>query len=81
MAAHFLGAAVIRASITRAKLAPNDIETVVMGNVIQAGNKMNPARQAAIGGGVPVDVPAMTVNWFVMGKNDGIDSQRPRTFK
>jgi acetyl-CoA C-acetyltransferase len=57
-----LGAAVIRATIARAKLAPNDIGTVVMGNVIQAGNKMNPARQAAIGGGVPVDVPAMTVN-------------------
>ena len=33
-----------------------------MGNVIQAGNKMNPARQAAIHGGVPVAVPAMTVN-------------------
>jgi acetyl-CoA C-acetyltransferase len=34
----------------------------VLGNVVQAGNKMNPARQAAIGGGVPVSVPAMTVN-------------------
>src|SRR4051812_29159436 len=33
-----------------------------MGNVIQAGNRMNPARQAAIGGGLPVTVPAMTVN-------------------
>ena len=33
-----------------------------MGNVIQAGNKMNPARQAAINGGIPVDVPALTVN-------------------
>jgi acetyl-CoA C-acetyltransferase len=33
-----------------------------MGNVIQAGNKMNPARQAAISGGIPVSVPAMTVN-------------------
>ena len=33
-----------------------------MGNVIQAGSKMNPARQAAIEGGVPVSVPAMTVN-------------------
>jgi acetyl-CoA C-acetyltransferase len=33
-----------------------------MGNVIQAGNKMNPARQAAVYGGLPVDVPAMTVN-------------------
>jgi len=35
---------------------------VVMGNVIQAGTKMNPARQAALGGGLPVEVPAMTVN-------------------
>jgi acetyl-CoA C-acetyltransferase len=33
-----------------------------MSNVVQAGNKMNPARQAAIGGGPPVFVPAMTVN-------------------
>ncbi len=33
-----------------------------MGNVIQAGNRMNPARQAAIGGGLPVEVPALTVN-------------------
>jgi acetyl-CoA C-acetyltransferase len=33
-----------------------------MGNVVQAGNKMNPARQAAIGGGIPVQVPALTVN-------------------
>ena len=57
-----LGAVVVRATIERAKLAPNDIAAVVMGNVIQAGNKMNPARQAAIDGGVPVDVPAMTVN-------------------
>ncbi len=57
-----LGATVVRATIERAKVAPTDIGSVVMGNVIQAGNKMNPARQAAIGGGVPVDVPAMTVN-------------------
>ena len=57
-----LGAVVIRAALERAKLPPGDVDTVVMGNVIQAGNKMNPARQAAINGGVPVDVPAMTVN-------------------
>ena len=57
-----LGAVVVRATLERAKLSPGDIDTVVMGNVIQAGNKMNPARQAAINGGVPVDVPAMTVN-------------------
>lgn len=57
-----LGAVAIRATLERAKITPADIDTVVMGNVIQAGNKMNPARQAAINGGIPVDVPAMTVN-------------------
>jgi acetyl-CoA C-acetyltransferase len=57
-----LGAVAIRATLERAKLPAGDIGSVVMGNVIQAGNKMNPARQAAIHGGVPVDVPAMTVN-------------------
>src|SRR5665647_2526511 len=57
-----LGAVVIRAALERAKLPTGDVDTVVMGNVVQAGNKMNPARQAAINGGVPVDVPAMTVN-------------------
>jgi acetyl-CoA C-acetyltransferase len=62
MPAADLGAVVIRATLERAKLPSAEIDTVVMGNVIQAGNKMNPARQAAIHGGVPVDVPAMTVN-------------------
>ena len=57
-----IGAVVVRATLERAKLPPGDVDTVVMGNVVQAGNKMNPARQAAINGGVPVDVPAMTVN-------------------
>jgi acetyl-CoA C-acetyltransferase len=57
-----LGAAVVRESIRRSGLDPAQIETVVMGNVIQAGAKMNPARQAAIGGGLPVQVPALTVN-------------------
>ncbi|MGA9087926.1 MAG: acetyl-CoA C-acyltransferase [Bradyrhizobium sp.] len=62
IAAVDLGAGVVRATLERAKLAPGDIDTVVMGNVIQAGNKMNPARQAAINGGIPVEVPALTVN-------------------
>ena len=57
-----LGATVIRATQARAKLDRAKISTAVMGNVIQAGNKMNPARQAAIQGGLPVEVPAMTVN-------------------
>jgi acetyl-CoA C-acetyltransferase len=57
-----LGAAVVREAIRRSGLDPAQIETAVMGNVIQAGAKMNPARQAAIGGGLPVQVPALTVN-------------------
>jgi acetyl-CoA C-acetyltransferase len=57
-----LGAVVVRETLQRSKLAPASVGSVVMGNVIQAGNRMNPARQAAIGGGVPVAVPAMTVN-------------------
>lgn len=57
-----LGAAVIRETLNRSGLAAEYIDTVVMGNVIQAGTKMNPARQAAIGAGLPVRVPAMTVN-------------------
>src|SRR3979490_779783 len=57
-----LGAAVVRATLQRSRLAAAATGSVVMGNVIQAGNKMNPARQASIGGGVPVSVPAMTIN-------------------
>ncbi|MGA7972270.1 MAG: acetyl-CoA C-acyltransferase, partial [Pseudolabrys sp.] len=57
-----LGATAVHAALTRAKLDGADIGAVVMGNVIQAGNKMNPARQSAVNGGIPVTVPAMTVN-------------------
>lgn len=57
-----LGATVLRETLKRSKLDPNRLQSVVMGNVVQAGNRMNPARQAAILGGAPVEVPAMTVN-------------------
>lgn len=57
-----LGAAVIRETVRRAGVDPERIGSVVFGNVIQAGNRMNPARQAAIGAGLPVSLPAMTVN-------------------
>jgi acetyl-CoA C-acetyltransferase len=57
-----LGGAVIAAAVSRAGVRPDEVETVVMGNVVQAGNKMNPARQAAIHAGLPVTVPALTVN-------------------
>jgi acetyl-CoA C-acetyltransferase len=57
-----LGAAAIGAAVARAGIRPDEVETVVMGNVVQAGNKMNPARQAAVGAGLPVTTPALTVN-------------------
>ncbi|QUN30892.1 thiolase family protein [Cupriavidus sp. KK10] len=57
-----IGAAAIRATVARAGIDPGEVGSVVFGNVIQAGNRMNPARQAAIGAGLPVSVPAMTVN-------------------
>lgn len=62
MPAPELGAAALRATLERAGLQGSDIETVVMGQVVQAGSKMNPARQAMIGAGIPVGVPALTVN-------------------
>src|SRR5712675_3211058 len=62
MPASDLGAVAIGATVERAGLKPEEIGTVVMGNVIQAGSKMNPSRQAAIRAGLPVSVPAMTVN-------------------
>ncbi|MGN5476726.1 hypothetical protein ACTMU2_06150 [Cupriavidus basilensis] len=57
-----LGAAVIRASVQGAGIEPDQVGSVVFGNVIQAGNKMNPARAGCLGAGLPVSVPAMTVN-------------------
>lgn len=57
-----LGTLAIRAAVERAGLQGSDVGAVVMGQVVQAGAKMNPARQAAINAGLPVNVPAMTLN-------------------
>src|SRR5271155_708419 len=57
-----LGAVAISAAVSRAGLRPDEAETVVIGNVVQAGTKMNPARQAAVHAGLPVSIPALTVN-------------------
>jgi acetyl-CoA C-acetyltransferase len=57
-----LGAVVIREAIARAGLDPKDVGDVIMGCVLQAGAGMNVARQAALKAGVPVEVPAETIN-------------------
>jgi acetyl-CoA C-acetyltransferase len=57
-----LGAVVIRAALERCRLEPGDAQYVVMGQVLQAGAGQAPARQAAVGAGIPKDVPADTIN-------------------
>jgi acetyl-CoA C-acetyltransferase len=62
LSASDLGAIVIREAITRAGIEAKDLGDVIMGCVLQAGQGMNVARQAAIKAGVPADVPAETIN-------------------
>ena len=57
-----LGAHVIRAGLERAGLEPGEVEYVIMGQVLQAGAGQAPARQAAIGAGIPKEVGADTIN-------------------
>jgi acetyl-CoA C-acetyltransferase len=57
-----LGEICIRAALERGDLKPNQVDEVIMGNVLQAGLGQNPARQAAINAGLPVAIPAMTIN-------------------
>ncbi len=60
--AHELGSLVIRSLLERSGVKPDQIDEVILGQVLTAGAGQNPARQAAIGAGLPVDVPAMTIN-------------------
>lgn len=57
-----LGALVIKEAVNRAGVKPELVEEVIMGNVIQAGQGQNVARQASVKAGLPVEVPAMTIN-------------------
>src|ERR671930_1226736 len=57
-----LGAMVVREAVRRAGVEPEDVDEVIMGCVIQAGLGQNPARQAALRGGIPFGVSAVTVN-------------------
>ncbi len=57
-----LGGAAIAAALDRAGIAPDQVDDVIVGHVLQAGQGQNPARQAAVKAGIPMDVPAVTVN-------------------
>jgi len=57
-----LGSAAMRSALERAGIEPGEVEYVIMGQVLQAGAGQAPARQAAIGAGIPKEVPADTIN-------------------
>src|ERR671929_635917 len=57
-----LGSIAIRAALERIGLAPDEVEYVIIGQVLQAGAGQAPARQAAIGAGIPIEVGADTIN-------------------
>src|SRR3984885_659153 len=57
-----LGAIVVREVVKRAGIDPNTVDECIMGNVVQAGEGQNPARQAALGGGLSDRVAALTIN-------------------
>src|SRR5688500_1130274 len=62
LSAPALGAAAIRAAVERAGIRPDDVQEVVMGNVLSAGMGQAPARQAALGAGLPPAAGCTTVN-------------------
>jgi len=62
LAAYQLGAVAIRAAVERAGLAAEQVQEVIMGNVLQAGQGQAPARQAALGAGLPLNVACTTVH-------------------
>ena len=57
-----LGALTVREAVRRAGIEPTDVDECIMGNVISAGQGQNPARQAAVNGGLPVEIGSFTVN-------------------
>ena len=57
-----LGAIAVKAAVERAKIDPREIEEIIMGNVVQAGEGQAPARQSGIFGGIPATVSATTIN-------------------
>ncbi|MCL4765374.1 MAG: acetyl-CoA C-acetyltransferase [Hyphomicrobiaceae bacterium] len=60
--AHELGKVAIRAAIERAGIEPGDVDEVIVGQILTAGEGQNPARQASIAAGIPVDSPAWGMN-------------------
>ncbi|HEX6339728.1 acetyl-CoA C-acetyltransferase [Umezawaea sp.] len=67
-----LGGVAIRAALDRAGVAPEQVQYVIMGQVLTAGAGQIPARQAAVAGGIPMSVPALTINKVCLSGVDAI---------
>ena len=67
-----LGSAAIKAALDRAQIRPEQVQYVIMGQVLQAGAGQIPARQAAVGAGIPMSVPALTINKVCLSGLDAI---------
>jgi len=67
-----LGGLAIAAALARAGIDPGQVDHVILGHVLQAGQGQNPARQAAAKGGIPMSVPAVTVNKVCLSGIDAI---------
>ena len=60
--AHYLGQVAIQEALKRAKVDAAEVSDVILGQVLTAGAGQNPARQAAVEAGIPVERPALTIN-------------------
>ena len=60
--AHSLGAVALKAAMERGKVDPKEVDEVIMGQILTAGQGQNPARQASVAAGIPVESPAWGVN-------------------
>ena len=67
-----LGGVAIKAALERSGIAPEQVEYVIMGQVLQAGAGQMPARQAAVAAGIPMDVPSLSVNKVCLSGIDAI---------
>jgi len=70
--AAMLGGVAIRAALERAGIAPSGVDYVIMGQVLQAGTGQITARQAAVAAGLPMDIPALTINKVCLSGIDAI---------
>ena len=75
--AHELGSIAIKSALLRAKIDPEDIDEVILGQILTAGQGQNPARQASVMAGVPYSVPSWGLNQLGKGGSIGIGFSIP----